>query len=147
MKTNLKTWLAVLGLVSLVMPNVVIAKDEDSGKTSGKPTLEEFKDSIGEWLEDCRENPEGERCTEEELKEDMLDLIDKLDDKARGEARKWLKEEKGYNLDKSPGPKEPETPPDSGITNSETPTPQPPSQPQQPTMSWLALAPRVNLEQ
>ncbi|MGY6090354.1 hypothetical protein ACWX9Y_09300 [Avibacterium paragallinarum] len=39
MKTNLKTWLAVLGLVSLVMPNVVIAKEEDRGGIS----LEEFK--------------------------------------------------------------------------------------------------------
>ncbi|WP_017806709.1 hypothetical protein [Avibacterium paragallinarum] len=49
MKTNLKTWLAVLGLVSLVMPNVVIAKPEESGSErylSWTEFNEELKDLI-----------------------------------------------------------------------------------------------------
>ncbi|MGY4747526.1 autotransporter family protein [Avibacterium paragallinarum] len=72
----------------------------------------------------------------------MLENIEYEDE--REEALKYAKE-KGYDLDESPEPEEPETLPDSGASIPQPPTQ--PSQPQQPTMSWLALAPRVNLEQ
>ncbi|MFQ1021764.1 autotransporter outer membrane beta-barrel domain-containing protein [Avibacterium paragallinarum] len=149
MKTNLKTWLAVLGLVSLVMPNVVIAKEEDSGEL----TLEKFKDSIEEWLEDCNDNPEEEGCAKKELEEYFKSELKRVKEDEREEALEYAKE-KGYDLEESSKPKDSEKTEsektESEKTESETSIPQPPtqpSQPQQPTMSWLALAPRVNLEQ
>ncbi|WP_410681303.1 autotransporter outer membrane beta-barrel domain-containing protein [Avibacterium paragallinarum] len=143
MKTNLKTWLAVLGLVSLVMPNVVIAKEEDGGDKKILP-LADFTKYVDEELEYCNDNPEDEGCTKKELEEYFKSELKRVKEDEREEALKYVKE-KGYDLDESPKPKEQKTPPDSGTSIPQPPTQ--PTQPQQPTMSWLALAPRVNLEQ
>ncbi|UXN36800.1 autotransporter outer membrane beta-barrel domain-containing protein [Avibacterium paragallinarum] len=117
MKTNLKTWLAVLGLVSLVMPNVVIAKPEDSGVPFNK-----FKTDLEDFISYCREgkpDPDHDsfydECREDSIRKYAWSVEIHEDEEA---IRAFL---------------------DEVLANYKEPT--------QPTMSWLALAPRVNLEQ
>ncbi|MEE3607831.1 autotransporter outer membrane beta-barrel domain-containing protein [Avibacterium paragallinarum] len=127
MKTNLKTWLAVLGLVSLVMPNVVIAKPEDSG---GVP-FNDFKTDLEDFISYCREgkpdpDPDSfyDECREDSIREYAWSVEIEEDERDEEAIRAFLDE-----------------------VLADYKEPKKPSQPQQPTMSWLALAPRVNLEQ
>ncbi|WP_410687414.1 autotransporter outer membrane beta-barrel domain-containing protein [Avibacterium paragallinarum] len=127
MKTNLKTWLAVLGLVSLVMPNVVIAKEEDSG---GVP-FNDFKTDLEDFISYCREgkpDPDHDsfydECREDSIREYAWSVEIEEDERDEEAIRAFLDE-----------------------VLADYKEPKKPSQPQQPTMSWLALAPRVNLEQ
>ncbi|QJE17013.1 autotransporter family protein [Avibacterium paragallinarum] len=142
MKTHLKTWLAVLGLVSLVMPNVVIAKEEDSGTKKTYLSRTEFETDLKDFIRECQEG-------------DLADLDNFYELCSKRGITEYYLDDRHMHIYPDDGDRDDKVA-DNVIENhiknvlkdyEEPKKPPQPSQPQQPTMSWLALAPRVNLEQ
>ncbi|CDF97830.1 autotransporter outer membrane beta-barrel domain-containing protein [Avibacterium paragallinarum] len=141
MKTNLKTWLAVLGLVSLVMPNVVIAKPEESG-SERYLSWTEFNEELKDLISMCQ-------------KGDPADFYDIYKECSKESIIEYYLDDRDMHIYPDGGSRYDEVDYDAiedyinnALKNYKEPKkPTQPSQPQQPTMSWLALAPRVNLEQ